>query len=131
MEYDKRNLRRCDRPLHHTNQRNCVLLLHRQVLTSLLRLYDVLNIVLAGDRLQISTVGSETAGTIAMVLDSQNHGSHTVTYDLFTDTIDCGLQVDHFLDQDTYNVTLILAGPSASVNNTNNSLPEFHVLDIT
>ena len=91
----------------------------------------MLSIIYIGDRLQLSTVGSETAGTIAMVLNSQNHGSHTVTYDLFTDTIDCGLQVDHFLDEDSYNVTLILTGPSAFANSTNSSLPEFHVLDIT
>ncbi|KAI0085533.1 hypothetical protein BDY19DRAFT_908960 [Irpex rosettiformis] len=85
-----------------------------------------------GDRLQISTVGLDaTAGTISMILASQNHGTHNVMYDLHTDTSDCGLQVDHFLDQDTYNVTLTLVGPSAFVNSTSSTFPEFHILDIT
>lgn len=66
-----------------------------------------------------------------MAFESENHGSHTITYDLHTDDLECGLQVYHFLEQDTYNVSVTLIGLSDFVNASVNAVPEFHLSGLT
>ncbi|KAI0683736.1 hypothetical protein BC835DRAFT_1423014 [Cytidiella melzeri] len=84
-----------------------------------------------GDRVQISTIGTNASGTVAVIVNSTSSGSATILYDLYSSYTNCGLQIDHLLsEEDTYDVALVLMGPSAMVNDSANPGAELHLTGI-